>query len=62
MEKAIEDVFARLKRRFAGRVDDATIESAVVSATERLRGAPVRSFVAVFVERRARALIDGGLT
>ncbi|QKZ24638.1 hypothetical protein HUT05_05645 [Streptomyces chartreusis] len=55
--KAIEQVLERLKARYT-EVEPAAVSAAVKAAEGRLRGARIRGFVPIFVERRARAELD----
>ncbi|MGW0949153.1 three-helix bundle dimerization domain-containing protein [Streptomyces sp. NPDC002623] len=55
--KAINQVLERLKARYKG-MEPAAVGAAVRAAEERLRGARIRDFVPIFVERQARATLD----
>lgn len=54
--KAIEQASERLKARYAS-TEPAAVDAAV-KAEERFRGARIRDFVPIFVERQARATLD----
>ncbi|WP_435224455.1 three-helix bundle dimerization domain-containing protein [Streptomyces sp. Tue6028] len=56
-EKAIRQVAERLQSRYA-EATPAAIEAAVRASEDRLRDSRIRDFVPIFVERRARALLD----
>lgn len=53
----VRDVVGRLVLHY-GSLDEATVEAAVREACQAFRGARVRAFVPILVERRARAVLD----
>ncbi|MFD5659242.1 three-helix bundle dimerization domain-containing protein [Streptomyces hirsutus] len=54
---AVREVTERLKSAYAGRRTVQEIEAAVGEAYNHLRDRPVRDFVPVLVERRARRIL-----
>lgn len=54
---AVREVTERLKSAYAGRRTAQEVEAAVREAHNHLRGRPVRDFIPVLVERRARRIL-----
>ncbi|MFF8315278.1 three-helix bundle dimerization domain-containing protein [Streptomyces lydicus] len=57
-EEAIRTVTERLKHVYSATRAPEDVETAVAQATAAFGDRPVRDFVPVLVERRARALLD----
>lgn len=58
-DDAIRHVVKRLKDAFSASCSPAEVEEAVARAHAYFAGRPVREFVPVLVERRARAILNG---
>ncbi|MHA6763278.1 three-helix bundle dimerization domain-containing protein [Streptacidiphilus sp. PAMC 29251] len=57
-DEAVHKVAERLKANYRGRYRPDTVESTVAAAREHFHGSPIRDFIPVLVERRARAELD----
>lgn len=59
-QAAVRHVVARLKCAFPS-VDPATVDALVEAAQDALSDAPIRTYVPILVERRAKTMLaDGG--
>lgn len=58
-DDAIRGVVERLKDAFSGTHSQAEVEAAVAKAHAHFADRPVREFVPVLVERKARGLLNG---
>jgi hypothetical protein len=56
---AVGRIIERLETAYATRRSSAEVTEAVATAREQFRDSHIRDFVPVFVERRARAILDG---
>jgi hypothetical protein len=59
-QHAIDNVVARLARRYAGRHDEPTVRRIVEAIDRKYQTANVHTFVPLLVEREARRVLDHG--
>ncbi|MFJ8741487.1 three-helix bundle dimerization domain-containing protein [Embleya sp. NPDC127516] len=60
-QATVRHAAARLKCAFPS-VDPATVDALVEAAQDALREAPIRTYVPILVERRARTMLADGVT
>ena len=57
-DEAVGKVADRLKNAFRDQYSSAAVDATVATAREHFRGAPIRDFIPVLIERRARATLN----
>ena len=57
-DEAVHKVTERLKTTYRRQYQPDTVEATVTAAREHFHGSPIRDFIPVLVERRARAALD----
>ncbi|MGW1990423.1 three-helix bundle dimerization domain-containing protein [Embleya sp. NPDC001921] len=60
-QAAVRHAAARLKSAFPS-VDPATVDALVEAAHDALSDAPIRTYVPILVERRAKTMLTDGVT
>ncbi|MEU3465005.1 hypothetical protein ABZ721_34270 [Streptomyces sp. NPDC006733] len=57
-DEAVGKVADRLKDAYHDQYSPASVDATVATARDHFRGAPIRDFIPVLVERRARATLN----